>query len=163
MIDIARSESEVIPVLLSNIHHPAIGNSAIQILSDLRVKEAIPDLIKILSDRPRNDEAESLIGLSLNALAKITQHHNGYRLYRTAFRPEIVDQAIIEYSEWYRNYADKPESELLTEKTYKEITGYSSFPGFEFYLPFIPKNPEKGWEDFKKNIDNLQHITSRSS
>ena len=169
MINIANSKNPITTeVLLANIGHPTICRSSIQILGDLRVKEAIPTFIKILSDRPKNYAHGTLISLTLNSLARITQHHYGYHFYRRAWMPKIIDQAVIEYKKWYRNNKDKLEGAVLTKNRYNELyegptwdnvgTGY---PGPEFYLPMIPDKPEYFIEDVLTNIERAEHITNR--
>ena len=137
MIDIANSPSDAIPVLLANIDHPTIGNPVIEILGDLRVKKAVDPFIDLLRiAQASNNEDE--IGLILNVLAKITQHPRGYRFFREAFQPEVIDEAISEYGAWYKSQRNKPETELLTGESYGSE---------EFYLPRIPLEPERNWQE----------------
>lgn len=152
MIDIANSPHESIPVLLANISHPTIGNLAIEILGDLKVKEAVDPLIDLLR-RARASDNETEIGLILNVLAKITQHPRGYRFFREAFRPEVIDEAISEYGAWYESNRNKPETELLTGESYG-----SGYPGDEFYLPRIPLEPERNWQEIPERESLIARV-----
>ncbi len=145
MIDIANSPCEAIPALLANIDHPTVGNPAIEILGDLRVKEAVDPLIGLLR-RVRSSDSEAEIGLILNVLAKITQHPRGYRFFRDAFRPEVIDEAISEYGNWYESRNSRPETELSTGELYG-----SEYPGDEFYLTRIPLEPERNWQEIPES------------
>lgn len=145
MIDIANSPCEAIPILMANIDHPTVGNPAIEILGDLRVKEAVDPLIGLLR-RARSSDSETEVGLILNVLAKITQHPKGYRFFREAFRPEVIDEAIAEYGAWYESHNNRPETELLTGELYG-----SGYPKDEFYLPRIPLEPERNWQEIPES------------
>ena len=92
-----------VPALLANVNNYAIGMPIIQLLGDMKVKQAVPLLLDRLwmQDGPH----DSLI---IATLAEITEHPDGYRFHRHWFDKKTQEAAVRAYRDWWVKYEKAP-------------------------------------------------------
>jgi len=92
-----------VPALLANVNNYAIEMPVIQLLGDMKVKEAVP----LLLDRlwMQDDVHDSLI---IAKLAEITGHPDGYGFHRRWFDKQVQRDAVKTYRDWWREHKPPP-------------------------------------------------------
>jgi hypothetical protein len=92
-----------VPALLANLGNYAIEMPVIQLLGDMKVKEAVP----LLLDRlwMQDDMHDSLI---IAKLAEITGHPEGYGFHRRWFDKVTREAAVKAYRDWWREHKPPP-------------------------------------------------------
>jgi hypothetical protein len=88
-----------VPTLLANLNNYAIEMPVIQLLGDMKVKQAVP----LLLDRlwMEDDPHDSLI---IAKVAEITGHPDGYRFHRCWFDKQVQEAAVKAYRDWWGKY-----------------------------------------------------------
>lgn len=90
-----------VPALLANLQNFAMEISIIQLLGDLKVKEAVPFLLDRLWIQ--DDPHDSLI---IAKLAEITGHPDGYGFHRHWFDKRTQEDAVKAYRDWWISYKE---------------------------------------------------------
>lgn len=104
MKELAALGSKAIPALLANLHVCSLELSIVQLLGDLKVKEAVP----LLLDRlwMEDNSHDSLI---IAKLAEITDHPDGYGFHRRWFDEGTQRTAVKAYRDWWeRHQRERP-------------------------------------------------------
>ena len=96
MSRIAEFGDDAIPVLLANIDNSKLRLQILQLLGDLRAKEAVPILLDRLEMK---DSANDVFIIA--KLAEITDHPSGYSFYRRWFDEDVRREALAEYRKWW--------------------------------------------------------------
>lgn len=84
------------PALLANVGNYSRQPQIVQLLGDLKVERAVPQLLDAL--RMQDDPYDSLI---IANLAKITGHPQGYRFHRRWFDSDTREDAVQTYQQWW--------------------------------------------------------------
>ena len=99
MTELAALEDEAVTALLANIHVHSLEMEIIQLLGDLRVKQAVPLLLDRLW---MQDSVHDW--LIIAKLAEITEHPDGYRFHRRWFDQQTRLAAVKAYRDWWAAY-----------------------------------------------------------
>jgi hypothetical protein len=96
MEDLKRFGQAAAPALLANIDNYRIQLAVIQVLGDLRVEEAVPELVERLW--MEDCFHDSLI---VAKLANITGHPEGYGFHRRWFDEAVRVKPVATYKQWW--------------------------------------------------------------
>lgn len=96
MTRIAKFGDDAVPVLIANIDNKVLKLQILQLLGDLRAKEAVPILLARLEMK---DSANDVFIIA--KLAEITEHPEGYGFYRRWFDEGVQQRAVVEYRKWW--------------------------------------------------------------